>query len=185
MINKITNVFLSIKINYCFNFIINSLNKKCRINNKHMKNRNNSKYSNRKIRSQKGTGFSRLSDKSNPILKGGSRSFSNIKTNNKKLNKKNLKLFIKKLFLSFIYENNFFIISFNKIKLNKINSRNILLLFKKKYIYFNNKTLLVLNFYEKNFYLSIRNIDKIFISKNFIINPLKMNSFKSIVFIYK
>jgi large subunit ribosomal protein L4 len=112
--------------------------------------------STRKLHSQKGTGRSRKGDIRNPLFRGGGRIFGSIPRNyNQKLNK-SIKLLAKKSILSQKQINGQLKIV-EDFYFNKPNTSVLINIFNNLDVY-NKKVLLILKDYNKNIYLSSRNL---------------------------
>ena len=150
------------------------------ISSKKQKNRSEVQGSGIKPWKQKGTGRARAGSKRSPIWKGGGRAFPNTpKVNKYKINKKVYHLGMQSIFSFLLKENRIFI--FDKIKIDSPNTKKFNLLIRERF----NNNVLIINDYEKNIFLSSRNIPNIhFITKKGI-NPLDLLKYKNILINYK
>ncbi|WP_343189901.1 50S ribosomal protein L4 [Buchnera aphidicola] len=148
-----------------------------KIGTKSQKSRSEVSGSGRKPWKQKGTGRARVGSIRSPIWRSGGVTFAcKYKNNFKKINKKMYKGSIKSIFSELIRHNKLivfkkFIIDYPKTKLfvKKIN------------FIISNKILLILDRFDKNIFLSSRNLKKVLVIEDRFINPLILLSYDFII----
>ncbi|WP_343183993.1 50S ribosomal protein L4 [Buchnera aphidicola (Ceratovacuna keduensis)] len=130
---------------------------------------------------QKGTGRARVGSIRSPIWRSGGVTFAYKYRNNfKKVNKKMYKGAIKSIFSELIRKNK--LIVFKELSINYPKTK--LLVEKLKFINFN-KILIILSNFDRNIFLSSRNIKGVFLIEHRFINPLILLSYDVIVTNFK
>ncbi len=146
------------------------------------KNREIVKHSTAKPFKQKGTGRARAGMSSSPLWRGGGRAFPNLPFENfkQKINKKMYKAAICSIFSKLVLENRLKVIdsfSFSSHKTNLFNQKIKSMNF--------DSILVIVDSFDKNTYLSCRNIPNVLVLCVDEIDPVSLISFKKVALTQK
>lgn len=157
--------------------IITSYLSNSRIAIKAQKNRSEVRGGGIKPFRQKGTGKARAGSIRSPIWRGGGKTFTDRERNyKKKMNKKMYKIAIKSVFSELIRQKRLIII--DNFVLNKPKTKDIILKINSLNIV---SGLLIVYKYDKNIYLSIKNVPNFYVKNIDNINPIILIKNKNII----